>query len=265
MEGNTITIALLGNSAAEKNALFYGLTHHPDYPLFFVSLSRFPIPRATYRYRDDEYLLLNLEETTSLPSRSCQNNFTTQLLFSGRADVFLVSCHARYLEDGLKLLSQLLKLPQVKETATPVVLCISFDKKAIAMGLNIDFDLLEDVLQIPVLPFYPSSATSLDDIKTAVSAVWSRLFSYECLDFSPKKLAAEATTWQIPPTPSLKERLNLACFILSLLLFLIWLFFIGPAAPSLGLFKLLHWVQKRIITAGIQRTWGSLLFLFFSG
>lgn len=133
------------------------------------------------------------------------------------------------------------------------------------MGLNIDFDLLEDVLQIPVLPFYPSSATSLDDIKTAVSAVWSRLFSYECLDFSPKKLAAEATTWQIPPAPSLKERLNLACFILSLLLFLIWLFFIGPAAPSLGLFKLLHWVQKRIITAGIQRTWGSLLFLFFSG
>lgn len=266
MEGNLITVALIGSPDAEKNALFHALIQGSVFKNLAQAL---PISRGTYRYRDEEYLLLNLPETASLgscpsslsSSFSCRENFTMQLLSSGRADSLLIFCNALCLEQGLKLLSQLLKLPAVKEQAVPALLCINFNEEARVKGIAIDFDLLEDVLQIPVLPCYLSSPTCLDDIKTAVSAVWSRLFSYECLDFSPKKLAAETTSWVPPknlsqesfpqetlffPPLSPEEKLNLFCLVLFLFLFLLWLFLTGGHVPSLCLWRILYWLKKRL-------------------
>lgn len=310
MEGNFITIALIGSPDTEKNTLFHGLIQHP------ISANHaldFPVPRGTYHYRDEEYLLLNLPEITSLSSSSsfsstsdslcfqdCRKSrnrksfrkngkfwkiqkdeqeledWMMQLLSSGRADILLVLCSAFCLEQGLILLSQLLKLPVIKEQAVPTVFCISFNDEAAEKGMGIDLDLLEDVLQIPVLPCYKASPAYIDDIKTAISAVWNHLFSYECLDFSPKKLAEETTFWLPPkicteerdfaktgyPKPSypgrlflnrlpwepfsLQEKINLSCMILSLFLLLLWLILTGAHVPSLCLWRILYWIKKRI-------------------
>lgn len=236
MEGNLITIALLGSPEKEKNLLFRKLIQKPGtagaYPAF-------PVPRGTYCYCNEEYLLLNLPEKGQEP-------FTVQLLSSGRADIFLFMCSAGCLEQGLKQLSKLLKLPAVKEEAPPVVFCINFSRNEVKENIAIDFDLLEDVLQIPVLPCYLSSSIYLDDIKTAISSVWNRIFSYDCLDFSPRKLAAETTLYISPTAPSLKEKLDFICLILFFVLFLIWFFITGAEVPSLGLWRIIYWIEKWI-------------------
>lgn len=305
MEGNFITIALIGTPAAEKNTLYHRLIQRS---VSSANTLDFPVLRGTYRYWDEDYLLLNLPEIASLPSHTptasiplsphdqscrsakkskrlftcrkpyfshgdeyCPENLIMQLLSSGRIDIFLVVCNVLCLEQGLRLLSQLLKLPAVKEQAIPTVFCIDFHEDAQAMGIVVDFDLLEDVLQIPVLPCYPASSTCIDDIKTAVSAVWRRLFSYECLDFSPKKLTAETISWLLPENRllekhsmetgspglfvpdipflrqlSLTEKLNLFCLILSLLLLLFWLILTGAHVPSLCLWRILYWIKRSL-------------------
>ena len=59
----------------------------------------------------------------------------------------------------------------------------------------IDYNLLEDVLQIPVIPCCARRRSHLDDIKAAIHYAAKpgnrKAFCYDCLDFSPKKLAAE--------------------------------------------------------------------------
>lgn len=236
MEGNLITIALLGSPEKEKNALFRGLIQNSGAT---GVRSDFPVPRGTYRYCNEEYLLLNLPEKG-------QEQFTAQLLSSGRVDILLFMCSAQSLEQGLKHLSRLLKLPAIKEDAPPVVFCISFSRKEVKENLRIDFDLLEDVLQIPVLPCYPSSPVYLDDIKTAISSVWNRIFSYECLDFSPRKLAAETTSYFSPTTFSWKENLDMICLIIFFILFLIWFLIFGARVPSLCLWRIIYWMQKNV-------------------
>lgn len=59
----------------------------------------------------------------------------------------------------------------------------------------IDYNLLEDVLQIPVIPCCARDQSHLDDVKAAIHYAAKpgnrKAFCYDCLDFSPKKLTAE--------------------------------------------------------------------------
>ena len=235
MEGDLITVILIGSPEKEKNLLFHGLTQSAKLPVIH---RLFPVARGPYRYCNEEYLLLNLPEKG-------QEKLMTQLLDTGRADILLVLCSAHCLEQGLKHLSRLLKLPSIKEEALPVVFCISFSRAEIKENIFIDFDLLEDVLQVPVLPYYSSSPICLDDIKTAVSSVWNHIFSYECLDFSPRKLAAETTTYFAPTDLSWKKNLDMICLMIFFILFLIWLLISGAQLPSLCLWRIIYWVQKK--------------------
>ena len=77
----------------------------------------------------------------------------------------------------------------------PVILCVNFCDEALRTGLVIDYNLLEDVLQIPVIPCCARRRSHLDDIKAAIHYAAKpgnrKAFCYDCLDFSPKKLAAE--------------------------------------------------------------------------
>lgn len=122
---------------------------------------------------------------------------------AGKPDVFVVVADATRLEQGLHLLKQVVKREKATERAVPLVLCVNFLDDALHKGMGIDFELLEDVLEIPVVPCCARNKMFLDDLKAAVyyscKAENRGKFSYDCLDFSPKRLAGECVS-AIPGT-----------------------------------------------------------------
>ncbi len=109
-------------------------------------------------------------------------------------DVILLAWDARYAEQGLGLLSRLTKDSLVKDHAIPIVFCLTHCGKLKTLGISIDFNLLEDVLQLPVVPCF-NPHTAADDVKAAIAYARKRRFSYDCLDFSPGKLADETISF----------------------------------------------------------------------
>ena len=77
-------------------------------------------------------------------------------------DVILLAWDARYAEQGLGLLSRLTKDSLVKDHAIPIVFCLTHCGKLKTLGISIDFNLLEDVLQLPVVPCF-NPRTAADD------------------------------------------------------------------------------------------------------
>ena len=91
-------------------------------------------------------------------------------------DVILVIISALYLEQGLRLLSFVIRQNQITDQAVPAVLCIESCQQQQPYGISIDFDLLEDVLQIPVVPCYHCKS-DFDDVKAAIAYARNQRFS----------------------------------------------------------------------------------------
>ena len=200
MENGCSVIALTGSPKAGKSTIFNGLTGKCRYTGGWWGDDGTP-GRGTYRYCDTTYLLMDLPGIYSLPREAFPAPYRKQTpvpLFPVRPDVIAVVADATRLEMGLHLLKQVVKRAAQEETNTPIVLCVNFCDEALRQGILIDFNLLEDVLQIPVIPCCARKQRHLDDIKTAIHYAAkpsnSQMFSYDCLDFSPKNLTRECIT-----------------------------------------------------------------------
>lgn len=161
-----------------------------------------------YAYRGQPWLLADLPSSDSLETGPGWDSLAADLIASGLSRAILVSCSALALEQGLSYLKRLTEAERMDANPLPVVLCLTFWDEAVSQGLSIDRQLLEDVLQIPVLPFSPGSPKLLDDIREALYQVCRqstpRPFAYGCLDFSPARLAEAAAGGKtaLLPAPS---------------------------------------------------------------
>ncbi len=230
MEQKITTIAVIGTPSKAVTPI---LRHFCRCHCFFSCPER-----ECYSYMEQDYQLIRMSQPC-LPS----------LL----PDILLLicslspSCPALSLEQGLELLAQLIRLPLVKESGLPIVLCITSPKSSL-LSSRIDFDLLEDVLQIPVVPC-PHNLSGPDDAKAAIAYAKSLHFSYDCLDFSPGKLASEILApamEQNIPSEQQNSRIFLSpaggiLFLFLLLFFLLWLAFTGALSLSGLLTDALPW------------------------
>lgn len=200
MENGCSVIALAGTPKAGKSTIFNGLTGMCRHTGNWWGDDGSP-GRGTYRYSGLTYLLLDLPGLYSLPPAPFSSSRTetagTAPVFPSRPDVIAVVADATRLEMGLSLLKQVLDMDTGRSGCIPVVFCVNFCDEAQRTGLEIDYGLLEDVLQIPVIPCCAREETHLDDIKAAVHYAARpsnrKAFCYDCLDFSPGKLARECT------------------------------------------------------------------------
>ena len=138
---------------------------------------------------------MDLPGIYSLDVQSGEEEIARDFLCSGLAQTTIVICDATCLERGLYLLKQILSLDHVKDTGMPVILCVNLWDEARRKGIDIDISLLQDVLQIPVIPICARSRKDLNALKQAIRSTDGERFSYDCLDFSPKQLAGEAVTY----------------------------------------------------------------------
>ena len=175
MQNNLHIIALTGNSSSGIRTLLSRLAN--PLPIAWIGLKR------SYQYSGLNCLL------TTLEARRFSDH--------QQPEVIVLVCDAFCLEQGLHQLKELLSLEQVREQGIPLILCVSSWEEAESKGICIDMTLLQDVLQIPVVPYSAHSREQLDDVKAAIhyslQPAKQKEFYYQCLDFSPGKLARECT------------------------------------------------------------------------
>lgn len=251
-----ITIALAGNPNVGKSTIFNGLTglhqHTGNWPGKTVASAR-----GSFTYHDREYLLVDLPGTYSLAAHSEEEVIARDYICSGEADMTMIVCDATCLERGLHLLKQIVTLDYVKENGTPLILCVNLCDEARKKGIEIDFNLLQDVLQIPVICCCARCAGSLEVVRKTFHDTSGTHNSYDCLDFSPKMLAQETVHYTKPNYRRREELIDrivtgpvtggLIMFLLLLGIF--WLTLTGANIPSSMLWDGLFWLEGKFAAA----------------
>ncbi|HIZ78270.1 MAG TPA: ferrous iron transporter B [Candidatus Lachnoclostridium stercorigallinarum] len=253
MDEKRTVIALAGNPNVGKSTIFNGLTGLRQHT---GNWSGVTVTAASGAFEADgkNYLLVDLPGIYSLDSRAGEEEVARDFLCSGLARMAIVVCDATCLERGLYLLRQILSLDYVKDMGMPVILCVNLWDEARRKGIEIDFSLLRDVLQIPVAPICARSRKDLKELKQLILDSDGQRFSYDCLDFSPKQLAQEAVLW---PEANYRKREEIldrlltgpvtGILIMLLLLFgVFWISMAGANYPSALLWNLLFSMEEKL-------------------
>ncbi len=256
MEHRPFTAALAGNPNVGKSTIFNGLTGLRQHTGNWSGVTVAPAA-GQCRYGEQDFLLVDLPGTYSLDAHSREEEVTRDFLSQGHAGVIIAVCDATCLERGLYLLKQILKLDSVRDRGTPLILCVNLCDEARKKGIVIDFGLLQDVLQFPVLPCCARRPEDLEALKQAVCESVGTACCYDCLDFSPKQLARETvryTNINYRRREEILDRIVTGRFTGSLLMILLllgvfWLTMAGANIPSELLWKLLFSLEDRLAAA----------------
>ncbi len=253
MEHRPYKAALAGNPNVGKSTIFNNLTGLKQHTGNWAGVT---VTSACgyFKAGGEEYMLVDLPGTYSLSARSEDEKVARDFLCSGQADVIIAVCDATCIERGLYLLKQILALDHVLDSGTPVILCINLCDEAERKGIVIDFKLLQDVLQFPVIPCCARRPESLDRLKQAVHSVTGTRNTYECLDFSPKQLARETTRYTKINYRKQEEMIDRIVtgpvtgnlIMILLLLGVFWLTMYGANLPGAVLWDILFFLEEKL-------------------
>ena len=261
MDEQPIVIALAGNPNVGKSSIFNALTglkqHTGNWSGVTVTTAQ-----GVFRFQEQEYLLVDLPGAYSLSARSQDEQVARDFICSPIPSMILVVCDATCLERGLHFLKQILSQDRIRSENTPVVLCVNLYDEAKKRGISIDFSLLRDVLQIPVVSTCARNKEDIFQLKETVSQALKETFHYECLDFSPKRLAGACVSCERPDHRRREEivdrivtgRFTGTFLMLFLLTGIFWLSLTGANYPSQALWSLLFsledWLASFLLSFG---------------
>lgn len=253
MDNYHMVVALAGNPNVGKSTIFNGITglkqHTANWPGVTVESAS-----GEFSLDGKTCILVDLPGTYSLNTHSKEEEVTRQYLASGEADTVVVVCDATCMERGLHLLKQILSLDPIKDLGIPLVLCINLCDEARKKGIEIDFELLKDVLQIPVVSCCARCAGDLVQLKEAILSCYGKAGRYDCLDFSPKRLAAETVRYTRTDYRKREEtidrivtgRFTGTLIMVLLLLGVFWLTMAGANYPSGLLWNILFSIEGKL-------------------
>ncbi len=256
MEQKPITVALAGNPNVGKSTIFNGLTGLKQHTGNWSGVTVAP---AAGQMKDcgSDYLLVDLPGTYSLAVHSREEETARDFLSNGNADVIVVVCDATCPERGLRLLKQIVETDYVRDHGVPLILCVNLCDEARKKGVSIDFGLLQDVLQFPVVPCCARSAEDLRRLRETICAAAKTKGCYDCLDFSPKQLVRETVRYTRVDYRKREEiidrivtgRFTGSLIMIVLLLGLFWLTIVGANMPSDLLWDFFFSLEKPLASA----------------
>lgn len=253
MEQQPIIVALAGNPNVGKSTIFNGLTGCRQHTGNWVGKT-VALAHGEFQIHDCTYVLVDLPGTYSLTSHSEEEEIARSFLCSETAQMLVLVCDATCLERSFYLLKQILDLEQIRDHHTPVLLCVNLYDEARKKGIEIDFELIRDVLQIPVIPCCARQEEELVHVQQAIHDARNQTFHYSCLDFSPKRLAEETITYTNPHYRRREEFLDriatgpvTGCLLMLLLLAgIFWLTMTGANYPADLLWNGLFWLEGKL-------------------
>ncbi len=256
MENQKTVIALAGNPNVGKSTIFNGLTGLRVHTGNWAGVTVDSVC-GEFTALGRSCLLVDLPGIYSLDVRSREEEIAREFLCSDQARMVITVCDATCLERGLYLLKQIIQLPRIREQGIPIILCVNLRDEAEKKGILIDFDLLQDVLQIPVISCCARDRCDLHTLKEAVAEMAETTVSYDCLDFSPKELASETVRYTQVNYRKKEERLDRILtgpvtgtfFIVLLLLGVFWLTMAGANKPADLLWELFFSLEENLYAA----------------
>ena len=160
------TSALLGQPNSGKSSLFNGLTgshqHVGNWPGKTVEHKE-----GNYVYNDCEYQVVDLPGSYSLSAGSEEEIITTEYIRSGAADIVAILVDSSQLERSLYIAADFIGIN------VPAVLILNLMDVANQKGMQIDTDLIQKKLGIPVIGFVAADKSQYGNLKECLAAAVS--------------------------------------------------------------------------------------------
>ncbi len=180
MNEEKIKVGLIGNPNVGKSTVFNALTgmkqHTGNWPGKTVDVAIGEI-----KYKDFSFEIMDLPGTYSLISHSKEEEITKEFICKEDYDVVLVVCDAVCLERNLNLVLQIL------DVTSNVVVAVNLIDEAKKKNIEIDYDKLSELLNVPVIPICARDKKGLENIMYTMYEISKRrventnpLLCFEC-------------------------------------------------------------------------------------
>ncbi|MFH1929607.1 MAG: ferrous iron transport protein B [Chloroflexota bacterium] len=163
-EKKTITVALTGQPNVGKSTVFNLLTglsqHVGNWPGKTIEQKR-----GTCQLDGAKMELIDLPGTYSLTANSAEEVVARDYIIKEHPDVVVAILDAAHLERNLYLVAELLPLP------VPIVVGLNMIDVAKSEGLQVDCQVLETVLGVPVVPMVATKNIGVRELVETINAV----------------------------------------------------------------------------------------------
>ncbi len=157
MHEEYIKVGLVGNPNVGKSTVFNALTgmkqHTGNWPGKTVDVAM-----GNLKYKDFSFEIVDLPGTYSLISHSKEEEVTKEFICKENYDVILIVCDAVCLERNLNLVLQILDI------TSNVVIAVNLIDEAEKKHIEIDYDKLSELLNVPVIPICARDKKGLENI-----------------------------------------------------------------------------------------------------
>ncbi|MDR1205416.1 MAG: ferrous iron transporter B [Peptococcaceae bacterium] len=156
-----VVVALAGNPNVGKSTIFNALTglhqHTGNWPGKTVAFSR-----GHYHYNHKTYLLVDTPGVYSMDSNSAEEKTAGDFFRGDHFDVVVAAADASCLERNLILALQIMELGK------PMILCVNLVDEAERKGYEIRWDVLAQLLGIPIVPACARSGEGLEQLRREI-------------------------------------------------------------------------------------------------
>jgi len=174
-DGRSIRVALAGQPNVGKSTVFNLLTglsqHVGNWPGKTVERKE-----GVYSHNGTEVHIVDLPGTYSLTANSAEEVIARDHIIRERPDVVVVVINASSVERNLYLVAELLPLP------SPVIVAVNMMDVAAQHGVQIEPDVLEAALGVPVVPMIATKNQGIHELVQAIDNLVQDGTQYE-----PKK------------------------------------------------------------------------------